>query len=124
MLKKISQPIFLTILIILFLGAIILLVNYKKPSETKATIDASVWPVEKVAFNPAQYPGYIGLRGTVNKIVDNQTFVLGCQDACVAVPIKYDGQSPDLGQEIIIYGQLSEQNGQYTFVAETLKPAN
>lgn len=121
MFKKIPKSVFFVISVILLLGAFIILTKYKIPANSKNNYSVQILPVETVAFNPAKYSGYIGIKGTVNKVVDDKMFLLGCQDACVSVPVKYEGQTPGLGQNVTIYGQLSQQNGKYVFMAHTLK---
>ncbi len=93
------------------------------PIENVQSITPIIVPVENIAFRPYGYPWRIGIRGTVNRILDDRTFVLGCQDACVAVPVKYEGKIPEVGQDLIIYGKISDQSGKYTFIAESLRPA-
>lgn len=110
-----------SIIAILICIVAVLFQNNKISSNSKKLADVNIVPVENIAFNPSNYPDSIGIKGTVNQIVDDKTFLLGCQDACVSVPIKYNGKTPDLGQEVIIYGKLSEQNGKYVFLAEMLK---
>lgn len=122
MLKKNVKLIIALISIILVIVVVAFFQNNEISINSKKLAGATIVPVESVAFKLSDCSGFIGIRGTVNKIVDDKTFLLGCQDACVAVPVKYDGKIPKAGQELIIYGQLSNQAGKYVFLAETLKP--
>ena len=122
MIKKISKPTLVFISFGLFLIIIGLIVSYKISNQTKILDSLNILPVETIVFNPEKYPDTIGVTGTVNKILDKKTFLLGCQDKCISVPVSYNGKSPDLGQDVTIYGKLIKQNGKYVFLAEKLNP--
>lgn len=74
------------------------------------------------AVNPDLYPGYIGLTGTIKEIDNsNHFFGLGCQDACILIPVKYYGTMPQMNSNIVVYGVLTNENGRYFFDGKEVK---
>lgn len=73
--------------------------------------------------DPNSYIGFLGVEGTVLKIDEsNSIFLVGCQDACIFMPVKYSGQMPDLKSEIIVFGEIIKQeNGRYIFQGKEVK---
>lgn len=79
--------------------------------------------IERVVISPSSYEGFLGVRGIVIKIDESKNiFLLGCEDACIFIPVKYSGQIPKLKSKIIVYGELVKQgNGRYIFYGKEVK---
>ncbi|GMT50217.1 MAG: hypothetical protein IEMM0008_1756 [bacterium] len=49
-------------------------------------------------------------------------FVLGCEDACETIPMKYQGELPKSGSEVIVYGKVTKTEiGKYIFEAQKVQ---
>jgi hypothetical protein len=75
--------------------------------------------VDKVARAPEKYKGQIGIEGDVLKAYnDEKKFVMSCGDACVRLPVKYEGEIPKEKSEVIVYGEIgTTEEGGYIFNA-------
>ena len=73
--------------------------------------------IDDVIRNPNGYKGVIGVKGTVIKVDQEKNMLfLGCADACVYLPVFYEGKLPALKSNVVIYGQIEKQeNGKYIF---------
>ena len=50
-------------------------------------------------------------------------FMLGCEDACVAMPVKFAGTPPKEGSDVTVRGQITKDaKGRYMFDAEDVTP--
>jgi hypothetical protein len=75
-----------------------------------------------LASNPEQFSGYIGLSGTVKSIdISNHLLGVGCQDACIIIPVKYYGTMPQMNSNVVVYGILKSENGRYYFDGQEVK---
>lgn len=73
---------------------------------------SKILSTDEIAKHPDRFKGSIEVIGIVTKVDEFETlFFLGCEDACVAVPVKYEGQMPDLGSEVIVSGEIKETEG-------------
>lgn len=78
--------------------------------------------VDVFAADPERYPGYIGLTGTVISIdASNHFFSVGCADACINIPVKYHGTMPQMNTNIVVYGSLKIDKGQFYFDGKEIK---
>ena len=79
--------------------------------------------VEEVVRTPDQYKGFWGIEGRVIRIDESKNlFLLGCEDACIFMPVKYKGQMPELNNKIVIFGEIKKQeDGRYIFEGKKLK---
>ena len=79
--------------------------------------------VDVVISAPDHYKGFLGVEGRVIKIdASKSIFLLGCEDACIFMPVKYKGQMPELKSEIIVYGELIKQeDGRHIFQGKEVK---
>ena len=86
--------------------------------------DSPVLDVDKVVASPKKWKGKIGVMGRVAKVdADKKLLVLGCEDACVAMPVKFSGEMPKEGNDVIVRGQITkDKQGRYLFDAETVTP--
>ncbi len=117
-------------LIGLALLVIILLILYKvapfekeaNPSQIPATL-ANPVSVDEVARYPDRFRGSISVVGKVTKIDGTgASFILGCDDACVSIPVAYKGTMPKTGSDITVYGQVMPAGGgRYIFEGRGIK---
>lgn len=86
-------------------------------------VSAAIIPVDALAGSPDQYVGRVTVSGSVTSIdAASHSLVLGCADACVAVPVKFDGNLPKVGSNVIVQGSISKSaDGTYSFVATDVK---
>ena len=79
--------------------------------------------VDYVVENPEKYVGVINVEGTVTEILDDkQFFTLGCEDACVNLPVSYKGNLPKVESNIIASGEVKKDvYGKYFFDAKEIK---
>lgn len=126
------------ILVILVTFVVIIYSRYMKIAEDKKltkdpqsqekveNIDNSkVYEVEEVAQNPEIYKGVISVMGVILKN-DNKKMIisLGCEDACVMMPVKYSNDKNQLLKEetnVTAIGEIKQENGKYYFAATDIK---
>ncbi|PIZ35680.1 hypothetical protein [Candidatus Aquicultor secundus] len=79
--------------------------------------------VDQVAQSPESFKGQIAVSGTVTRIdKPDIAFTLGYSDACVRMPIVYNGKSPKVGSNVVIYGQItSAGSGKYIFSGQEVR---
>ncbi len=79
--------------------------------------------VDWIAKNPENFEGYIGVEGKVIKVdEDNTTFALGCEDECLMMPVRYDGEMPNPGSQVVVYGEVKgAEDGKYVFEGKDVK---
>ena len=94
---------------------------HKKENHNQST--GGVVNVDEVVNDPDHYKGFLGVEGRVIKIDESKDiFLLGCEDACMFMPVKYTGQMPEMGKEIIVYGEIKKQeDGKYAFEGKETK---
>lgn len=96
------------------------------PKNTTAnSISSDVKPidVDYVVENPEKYSGVINVEGTVTEVLDDKKFfALGCEDACVNLPVSYNGELPKLKSNIVALGEVKKDvDGKYFFDAKDIK---
>jgi len=78
----------------------------------KHTVPSKVVEVDEIVRQPSHFKGYIGVIGKVIKVDEPKAFfVLGCEDACVMMPVRYRGQMPKMKTEIVVYGEIRKTDG-------------
>lgn len=79
--------------------------------------------VDEVINAPESYKGFLAVQGTAINIEGyKDIFLLGCEDACKFMPVKYKGQMPKAKSEIIVYGQIRKRDDdRYIFQAKKVK---
>ena len=88
-------------------------------ADTPAIVD-----VDMIASHPESFlKGLIGVSGKVVKVDESNTsFALGCDDECLMMPVTYSGTMPELGSQIVVYGQVKEaEGGRYVFAGNDVK---
>lgn len=105
-------------------GVHVLTSKSSEKSGTQVTSNkVKVVNVDEVVSNPEKFAGVIGVEGTVMKVDEtNSTFTLGCEDACILMPVKFDGRSPKEGANVIAFGEVKKtEQARYIFVAQEIK---
>ncbi len=94
----------------------------KSETEAKAS-KARIIDVDEVMNSPEKFEGFIGVKGTIAKIDEkNLAFTLGCEDACIEMPVKFSGQPPKEGTNVIAYGEVKKtEQEKYVFIAQEIK---
>ncbi len=79
--------------------------------------------VEKVLDHPEQYAGEVSVEGIVTEATDTTSvFLLGCADACVAMPVKYTGPVPKAGAAVVTTGAIAKgADGKLIFEARDVR---
>ena len=92
-----------------------------KEKNRKQSIE--VISVDAVIRNPDYYRDFIGVEGTVISVDKSKDiFLLGCEDACISMPVLYKGHTPEPQSRIIVYGEIKKQeNGKYVFQGKEVK---
>jgi len=112
----------LTILIItLIIGC------QKKQEEIKSNSNepaAKIVNVDELAASPDQYIGSVGVKGRVIGVNEPENlFMLGCEDACIGIPVKSLDHLPAEDARIVVYGELKQQeDGKYLLFASKIEP--
>lgn len=98
-------------------------ISGKPTSSSNTTETPKPVPVDLIVQSPASFKGSVIVSGTVVRVDQpNSCFTLGCSDACVSMPVLYNGQSPKVGENIFVYGRIvNESDGKYIFEAREIK---
>ncbi len=120
-----SKTLLIAILFSILLFAVFSLKNIhaKSDGNKKEEIKIEIVSVDDVIRSPEEYKSYIGVQGTVSKVnKSKKVFLLGCEDACIYMPVKFEGTMPDAENKIIVYGEISKQkDGKYIFHAKEVR---
>jgi len=118
-------------LIIVVIGFVVLLaalliysnVVFKNTTANSITTEVKPIDVDYIVDNPEMYSGVINVEGTVKEVLDNKKFfTLGCEDACVNLPVSYKGELPKLESNIIALGEVKKDvDEKYFFDAREIK---
>ncbi|MEM2145426.1 MAG: hypothetical protein QW279_08690 [Candidatus Jordarchaeaceae archaeon] len=114
--KKIFIGIAGSAIVLIALG--IYLAKQKGGSQLDGIID-----VDEVVEYPERFTGHISVAGRVIEIEESKGFfILGCEDACVRMPVRYEGHLPEAGKDVFVAGELKkDENGKYFFEAKEVK---
>ena len=76
--------------------------------------------VDSVVAHPERFKGVIDVAGRVSSVnTTNSVFALGCEDACVVMPVKFAGTLPTVSSNVVVRGQIKRtEGGRYLFDAE------
>lgn len=111
------------VLIIIVIFFVINFVGKSAPQREFIGQTIKVISVDKIVIAPEQYKGFFGVEGRVIKVDESKgLFLLGCEDACVVMPVKWEGLMPEQGCEIIVYGKLRKsEDNRYVFQGKEVK---
>lgn len=95
----------------------------KVSSRETTSLSVKVINVDEIVSNPGRYKGFLGIEGIVTKInKSKKIFLLGCEDVCIIMPVRYKGKLPKLKSKIIVYGEIKKQkDGKYFFDGKEVK---
>lgn len=75
--------------------------------------------VDEIAANPGEFENSrsVGVTGKVLSVnATSSIFSLGCEDACISIPVKYLEKLPSPGTRITVYGKIrKDKEGRYIF---------
>ncbi len=79
--------------------------------------------IDKLVESPGKYAGLVSVEGTVQEVINNKNiFTLGCEDACIGLPVAFKGDMPKTESNIIALGEVKkDNNGKYFFDAKEIK---
>ncbi|MDE3056579.1 MAG: hypothetical protein KGJ59_01295 [Bacteroidota bacterium] len=93
-------------------------------AETGATANnVKIVDVNEVVNNPEMFKDFIGVKGTIAHVDERSlAFTLGCEDACIEMPVKFNGQLPKEGTNVIAYGEVKKtEQAKYVFIAQEVE---
>ncbi len=96
----------------------------QKNSQITSSADtARVIAVDELASHPEDATGRLAVIGTVSEVSAAQSgFLLGCEDACVSLPVRFKGAIPKVGSEVTVTGVVAKADSdKYVLVAEEVK---
>jgi hypothetical protein len=81
--------------------------------------------VDEIATNPGEFENSrsVGVTGKVISVnAGSSIFFLGCEDACLSIPVKYSDKSPSPGTRVTVYGKIrKDKEGKYIFEGDRLE---
>ena len=100
--------------------------SYRGPNNTSTNsqnAEMKLISVDKLVESPGKFAGLVSVEGTVKEVIDNKNmFTLGCEDACIGLPVAYKGELPKSESNIIALGEVKKDiNGKYFFDAKEIK---
>lgn len=80
-------------------------------------------PVDELASKPESFQGLIAVSGRVIEASPGGNgFTLGCEDACVRVPVRFKGKAPEAQADVIVRGRVSKNSdGLYILDADSVE---
>lgn len=90
----------------------------KKAPQGKENPENMILNVDEVIASPGSYKGIITIKGKVLKAIRTKNIILlGCEDACRFLPVKYSGKPPQVDGEITVRGEIKKtDDGRFVFV--------
>lgn len=79
--------------------------------------------IDDVVKHPERYTSPLRMTGVILSVDKNGgSFIMGCDDACIRLPVIYKGKIPNAGSAITIFGKIKKtERGQYFFDAERIE---
>ena len=118
----------LTILIssIALIIVAVLIFLSKGPSNTSTNsqnAEMKLISIDKLVESPGKYAGLVSVEGTVKEVINKKNiFTLGCEDACIGLPVAYKGELPKSESNIVALGEVKKDiNGKFFFDAKEIK---
>ena len=122
---KNKLTIIITSVIVIFFLAVIIYssIDFNKPSANSVNPEMKIVDVDKVVENPENFTGIVSVEGTVTEVTDNNKyFTLGCEDACISLPVAYNGDMPKIESNIVALGEIKkDDDGKFFFDAREIK---
>ena len=88
----------------------------------KEPVASRIVSVDEAVRQPDQLKGYIGVFGKVIKAEESKPlFILGCEDACIIMPVQYNGKLQKKGDNVTVYGEIEKtEDGKFFFKASRI----
>ncbi|MCX6677978.1 MAG: hypothetical protein NTU95_08560 [Methanothrix sp.] len=89
--------------------------------------ETEIVALENVLASPENFTGTIGVTGKVISIDQSKSmFFMGCigaiSCACAEMPVKIFGEMPEIGSEVVVYGEITTtETGKYVFKGQEVK---
>ncbi len=98
-------------------------VGSQNTSSSLGTKEIKSIDVDQIVDNPEKYSGVIYVKGNVKEVSNSKKFfTLGCEDACVNLPVYYNGELPKLESNIVASGEVKKDaDGKFYFNAREIK---
>lgn len=76
--------------------------------------------VDDVAAQPEKFTGALTVAGKVEKVdAARSMFALGCEDACLMLPVRFAGALPAGGSSVVVRGRIERgEDGRYVLAAQ------
>ncbi len=97
-------------------------------ADSDAAGETKILAVEEVLGTPENFTDPMGVSGKVMNIDQAKSmFFLGCKTAsscnCAKMPVKYEGKMPEIGSDIIVFGEITTTDeGKFIFTGKEVKP--
>ena len=127
-----SKMMFVGILMVMVLGLCTWTYPVSSADSSMTNADATngtkIVAVEDVLKSPENFSGTMGVAGRVMNIDQSKSmFFLGCKTstpcACAMMPVKYGGQMPEIGSDIVVIGKITTtEAGKFIFEGQEVKP--
>ena len=124
MFKNKLSIIIISVIVIFFLTVIIYSsIDFNDTSANSVNTEMKIVDVDKVVENPENFTGIVRIEGTVTEVIDNNNyFTLGCEDACISLPVSYKGDMPKIESNIVALGEIKkDDDGKFFFDAREIK---
>jgi len=120
-----KRKIWLLIIFVILVASLLLSYSCsdgQQESENKQNDDViPIITVDELARHPEDFPESVGVSGTVEDVSDGY-FTLGCEDICVVIPVEYNENMPEIGTDIVVYGEVrSDDEGKYVFHGQKIE---
>ena len=79
-------------------------------------------PVDELASKPEAFQGQFNVSGRVIEVSPGgDGFTLGCEDACVRIPVRFKGKAPKAQADVIVRGRVAKNtDGLYLVEADSV----
>ena len=89
----------------------------------KVAVPLPLVPVDELASKPESFHGQINVSGRVIEVSPGgDGFTLGCEDACVRIPVRFKGKAPEAQADVVARGRVTKNpDGLYVVEADSVE---
>lgn len=121
--RKHSIQIFLIIAIIATAGGLVIFKTWHWEKRDASAVERPGYAsanIDDVVKHPERYTSPLRTTGIILSVEKKDgAFIMGCDDACIMLPVIYRGQLPAAGDTVTIFGIIKKnESGRYFFEAE------
>ncbi len=89
----------------------------------KVAVPLPLVPVDELASKPESFPGQINVSGRIIEVSPGgDGFTLGCEDACVRIPVRFKGKAPEAQADVVVRGRVTKNlEGLYVVEADSVE---